>query len=429
MKDFIAELRARNHLQSLTAGVEDLLASGKQRGYIGFDPTADSLHIGNLAAVMLLVHFQRCGHQPVVLVGGATGMVGDPSGKSAERNLLDSKTLHHNVECITRQLRAFLDFEDPETGAFLVNNYDWFRPIGFLDFLRDVGKHITVNYMMAKDSVQRRLESGTGLSFTEFSYQLLQGYDFKHLYDTLGVKLQMGGSDQFGNITTGIELVRRMTDGAEAYGLTCPLIIKADGTKFGKSESGNIWLDPAKTSPYRFHQFWLNCADEDLEKLLLVFSLRPVEELYALLTEHQAQPERRLAQNALADEVTARVHGTEAVAQARQAADILFGKASVEFVNSLPWPFLEDVFAGLPGTTLSRSALAEPLSLIELLVATGVSPSKTEARKSIKAGAVRVNWQKVTDEQATITPADLIHQRLVIVQVGRKNYATARFED
>ncbi|MBK9418063.1 MAG: tyrosine--tRNA ligase [Flavobacteriales bacterium] len=415
---FIDELRWRGMLQDSTPGVEEHLAKGPQRGYIGFDPTADSLHVGNLVQIMFLTHFQRSGHRAVALVGGATGMVGDPSGKKSERNLLDEEALRHNEACIKAQLQRFLDFEHPTNPAQLVNNYDWFKDMGFLHFIREVGKHITVNYMMAKDSVKNRLE--TGISFTEFTYQLVQGYDYVHLNRTLGCTLQMGGSDQWGNITTGTELIRRM-GGGEAYAVTTPLLTKADGTKFGKSEGGNIWLDAQRTSPYKFYQFWLNASDDDTPRFLRIFSTRGQAELEALITDHAAAPHKRSLQKELAAEITRRVHGEQELTGAIAASEVLFGN-SADGLSGLTAQQWEDVFEGVPQADVARSALDAGTSIIDLLTDhTGFLPSKGEAKRALKEGSISVNKVKV-DEQRMVSEADRLGGRFILLQRGKKNY-------
>lgn len=421
---FIKELRWRGMIHDMTPGTEEQLAKEKTKGYIGFDPTAKSLHIGNLATVMLLVHLQRVGHQPIALIGGATGMIGDPSGKSAERNLLDAKTLKENQDGVRKQLEKFLDFEAPENPAIMVNNYDWFGQIGFLDFLRDAGKHLTINYMIAKDSVKKRLE--TGLSFTEFSYQLLQGYDFYHLYKESGVKLQMGGSDQWGNITTGTEFIRRKASG-EAYALTAPLITKSDGTKFGKSESGNVWLDAEMTSPYKFYQFWLNVADEDLPRLLRVFSLKSQEEVEAL----EQLPNPNEAKRALAEELTTRIHSVEDFENARDASSILFGSAALERIQRIDEKTLLEVFEGLPQETITRSEYDAATNVVDLLSETTkqiVFKSKGEARRMIQQGGVSVNKEKVTSAEAEVD-FQLLQNKYLLVQRGKKNHYLIRVAD
>lgn len=422
-KNFVEELRWRGMLHDAMPGTEELLQKEMVRAYIGFDPTADSLGVGNLVQVMTLTHLQRAGHQPIALIGGATGMVGDPSGKSAERNLLDLEVLRHNQECQKAQLQKFLDFDCGANSAVLVNNYDWFKEFGFLDFIREVGKHISVNYMMAKDSVKNRLENG--MSFTEFSYQLIQGYDFYHLWKHEGVKLQMGGSDQWGNITTGTELIRRMA-GGEAFALTTPLIKKADGTKFGKSEGGNIWLDAKRTSPYQFYQFWLNAADDDVYNYIRIFSLKGREELEALKEEHFQAPHLRVLQKALAEEITARVHSQTDLDKAVQASEILFGRGTNEQLRTLDEATLLDVFSGVPQFEVSRTVVEAGVQPVELLAEfSQVFPSKGEARKMIAANGVSLNKDKLTLDQ-TINPSDLLNNRFLLVQKGKKNYFLLR---
>lgn len=400
-------------------GLDDQLNKEMTGAYIGFDPTAASLHIGNLATIMLLKHFQLCGHKPYALVGGATGMVGDPSGKSAERNLLDEETLRYNQMRIEQQLRNFLDFEG-ENKAEVVNNYDWIGKFSFLEFLRDVGKHITVNYMMSKDSVKNRLE--TGLSFTEFTYQLLQGFDFYHLFASYGVKLQMGGSDQWGNMTTGTELIRRKA-GGEAYALTTPLVTKSDGTKFGKSEQGNVWLDPDMTSPYAFYQFWLNVADEDCPRLMRVFTLKNQEAIEALEKEHAASPHLRIMQKALAEELTVRVHSQEDLDMAVKASSILFGKSTRDELETLPEKLLLSVMEGVPQVRLTAGEFTEAPDVFELLSERThgvIFASKGEARRMIKQGGVSVNKEKLSpDSSANFT---LLQNKYLLVQRGKKNY-------
>lgn len=418
--NFIEELKWRGMLQDMMPGTDELLKKGPVKGYIGFDPTSDSLGVGNLVQVMILLHFQRCGHQPVALVGGATGMVGDPSGKSAERNLLSEDILNANLQGQKKQLEKFLDFTPGPTQASIVNNYDWFKNFSFLDFIRDVGKHITVNYMMAKDSVKSRLESG--LSFTEFSYQLVQGYDFYYLWKNNGVMLQMGGSDQWGNITTGTELIRRMESG-EAFALTTPLIKKADGTKFGKTESGNIWLDPKKTSPYKFYQFWLNSSDEDSKNYVRIFTTKSQEEVLALEAEHDLAPNQRLLQKAIAKEVTIRVHSEADYNTAVEASEILFGNAPTEALSKLDEETLLSVFEGVPQMQISRDELTAGISVIELLSdKANVFPSRGEARKLIQGGGVSINKQKLTDVNATQNVDGLLQNKYLLVQKGKKNY-------
>jgi tyrosyl-tRNA synthetase len=428
MTNFLDELRWRGMLHDAMPGTEEQLLNEQTAAYIGFDPTAASLHIGNLATIMLLVHLQRAGHRPIALVGGATGMIGDPSFKAAERQFLSEDTLRINQEGIRRQLEKFLDFTG-DNAAEIVNNYDWFKEIGFLEFLREAGKFLTVNYMMSKDSVKNRLE--TGISFTEFSYQLLQGYDFYHLYKTKGVKLQMGGSDQWGNITTGTELIRRKEGGGEesgpegrlprAFALTTPLVTKADGTKFGKSESGNVWLDPNLTSPYQFYQFWLAAADADCPRLLRVFTLLSREEIEAIEAEHAAAPHLRLMQKALARDVTTRVHSAEAYETAVQASEVLFGKGTLETLQALDETTFTQLFEGVPQTTLARAEYETAATVTDLLAAAAVYPSKGETRRNIQGGGVSVNKTKLTDPNAA-PDFGLLHGRYLLVGKGKKNH-------
>ncbi len=417
--NFVEELRWRGMLHDMMPETEELLTKEMVKGYIGFDPTADSLGVGNMVQIMTLVHFQRSGHKPIALVGGATGMVGDPSGKSAERNLLDLDTLQHNLDCQKRQLEKFLDFDCGANSAEIVNNYDWFKEFDFLGFIRDVGKHMSVNYMMAKDSVKKRLD--TGMSFTEFSYQLIQGYDFYYLWKNDGVKLQMGGSDQWGNITTGTELIRRLGRGS-AHALTTPLIKKADGTKFGKSEGGNVWLDPQRTSPYAFYQFWLNASDVDAENYIKIFSIKSREEIESLIVEHQEAPKKRVLQKALAEEVTVRVHSQSDLENALAASQILFGKATEEQLRAIDRPTLESVFEGVPQFDLNVSELEGGLDIVQALAeSTAVFPSKGEARKMLQGNGVSINKTKVGANKV-LTSADVIAGGLIIVQKGKKNY-------
>lgn len=422
MKDFIAELKWRNALHDAMPGTDKLLAEGMVNGYIGFDPTADSLGVGNLVQIMTLKRFQACGHRPIALVGGATGMVGDPSGKSAERNLLDEETLRHNQACQQRQLEKFLDFNCGANSAIIVNNYDWFKGIGFLDFIRDVGKRITVNYMMAKDSVKNRIsgDDREGMSFTEFTYQLIQGYDFYHLWKHHGVKLQMGGSDQWGNITTGTELIRRM-EGGEAFALTTPLIKKADGTKFGKSEKGNIWLDPKKTSPYRFYQFWLNASDEDVANFIRIFSMKSRDEIEALEAEHSKDKGRRVLQKALAAEITAMVHSEQALQSAQAASEILFGKSTEEDLRKVSEEELLDIFDGVPQAEMAKSTFDAGISISELLVKTGFLSSNSEARRALQENSISVNKSKINAD-AMINAEHLLLNRYVLLRRGKSNY-------
>ncbi|MGN6475601.1 MAG: tyrosine--tRNA ligase [Flavipsychrobacter sp.] len=422
----VKDLQARNLVQDMIPGTEEQLEKEMTSGYIGFDPTADSLHIGNLLPITLLMRLQRAGHKPYALVGGATGMVGDPSGKSAERNLLDMDTLQHNVNAQRKQLEKFLDFDPAKpNAAVMVNNYDWFKNFSFLDFIRDVGKHITVNYMMAKDSVQKRLE--TGISFTEFSYQLIQGYDFFHLNKNHNVKLQMGGADQWGNIVTGTELIRRKS-GNDAFALTCKLITKSDGSKFGKSESGNVWLDPEKTSPYQFYQFWLKLPDDDAARMSYNFSFRSVEEIAALVAEHQEAPHLRKLQKALADELTILVHSEEDLAFAKKASEILFGQSTVDALRSLNEKQLLEVMDGVPQVTGTKESLGgEGLDILNFLAESGIFPSKGEARKMVQNGGVSVNKEKVAGIDQKLTSAHLLNDKYMLVQRGKSNYTLAIF--
>lgn len=425
--NFVEELRWRGLLHDIMPGTEEQLQKEMTAGYVGFDPTADSLHIGNMVPIMLLVHFQRCGHKPIALVGGATGMVGDPSGKSAERQLLDTEQIEYNLNCQKKQLEHFLQFEGVKNNAEIVNNYDWFKEFSFLDFIRDVGKHITVNYMMAKDSVKNRLESG--MSFTEFSYQLVQGYDFYHLHKNKSCKLQMGGSDQWGNIVTGTELIRRKGSG-EAFAITAPLLMKADGTKMGKSEGGgNIWLDAKKTSPYKFYQFWLNVADEDIKKSFRIFSLKNREEIEAYEKEHDEAPERRLMQKALAEELTVRIHSQEAYDMAVEASSILFGKSTSVALSKLSEDDFHAVFEGVPTANLAMEELdGEGLDIVELLASkSGFLSSNGEARRSLKENAISVNKSKVSSS-FKLKPENLLLEKYAVLQRGKKNYLVAIFE-
>jgi len=423
--NLIAELQERKLVQDITPGAEDQLNKEMTSGYIGFDPTADSLHVGSLLPITLLMRLQRAGHKPYALVGGATGMIGDPSGKSAERNLLDAETIQRNCDGIRKQLEKFLDFDESKpNAAVMVNNYDWFKDYHFLDFIREVGKHITINYMLAKDSVQKRLE--TGLSFTEFSYQLIQGYDFYYLNNTYDVKLQMGGADQWGNILTGTELIRRK-GGSEVAAFTSPLITKADGSKFGKSEGGNIWLDPERTSPYQFYQFWLKLPDAEAEKMALVFSFKPIEEIKALIAEHQAAPHLRKLQKALAEELTIMVHSAEDLAFAQRASDILFGQSTVDALRSLNEKQLLEVMEGVPQVTAIKDILNEGVDIISFLAEHGVLPSKGEARKLIQNGGISINKEKVTATDFALKHEHLLNERYVLIQKGKSNYTLAIF--
>ena len=423
MKNFVEELTWRGMIHNITPGTEEALAKGPMSAYVGIDPTGDSLHIGHLVSIMILKHFQACGNKPFALVGGATGMIGDPSMKSQERNLLDEQTLAHNVECIKAQLGRFLDFDsDAPNKAELVNNYDWMKDYTFINFTRDIGKLITVNYMMSKDSVKKRLsrDSSEGMSFTEFTYQLLQGYDFLYLYEHRGVKLQLGGADQWGNITTGTELIRRTCSG-EAYALTCPLITKADGGKFGKTEKGNIWLDADRTSPYQFYQFWLNVSDEDAEKYIKIFTMLERETIEKAIEEHRADPGRRTLQKLLAEEVTRMVHGQEELDKAIRASQILFGKASAEDLRSLDEKTFLAVFDGVPTFNVPKDKL--PLGVLDFLaVETQVFPSKGEARKMIQGNGFSLNKEKMTDINRQIGEGDIIDGKYILVQKGKKDY-------
>ncbi len=425
-KDLVKELQWRNMIHTMMPGTEEQLAKEVTTAYVGIDPTADSLHIGHLVSIMLLKHLQLAGHKPLAVVGGATGMIGDPSFKAAERKLLTPDEVQHNVDCIKKQLEKFLDFDNPVNGAEILNNYDWMKDYLFLDFIRDVGKHITVNYMMAKDSVQKRME--TGISFTEFSYQLLQGFDYLTLYRTKGCRLQMGGSDQWGNITTGTELIRRM-EGGEAYALTCPLITKADGTKFGKTEGGNVWLDPEKTSPYKFYQFWLNCSDVDTARYIRIFTLLSKEEIESLEAEHAQAPERRVLQKALAKDITCRVHSVKDYETAVAASELLFGKGTTEQLNTLDRATLLSVFDGVPQFTVSRSLLDSGISVIDLCAAeTSMFASKGEIRRELKQNSISLNKQKI-GEDYKVTSNDILQSDLLLFQKGKKNYYIVKIED
>lgn len=423
MKNFVEELKWRGMIHDITPGAEEELMKGPAAAYVGIDPTGDSLHIGHLVSVMILKHFQNCGHKPYALVGGATGMIGDPSMKSAERNLLDEQTLGHNVECIKAQLGRFLDFDsDSPNAAKLVNNYDWMKDYTFINFARDIGKLITVNYMMSKDSVKKRLsrDSSEGMSFTEFSYQLLQGYDFLYLYEHEGVRLQLGGADQWGNITTGTELIRR-TLGEQAFALTCPLITKSDGTKFGKTEKGNIWLDPKKTSPYEFYQFWLNVADDDAEKYIKIFTMLDRETIESAIEEHRQDPGRRSLQQLLAKEVTIMIHGETEYANALAASKMLFGNSTSEELRKLDEKTFLAVFNGVPTFDVPKSEL--PCNILDFLaVKTGVFPSKGEARKMTAGGGVSINKDKVTDINYEVSEKDIMDGKYILAQKGKKNY-------
>ncbi|HEY0054974.1 MAG TPA: tyrosine--tRNA ligase [Pedobacter sp.] len=419
---FVEELRWRGMLHDIMPGTEEELNKGMTAGYIGFDPTADSLHVGHLTQIMTLIHFQRAGHKPYALVGGATGMVGDPSGKSAERNLLSEDVLTHNVTCLENQLKKFLDFGSGENSAEMVNNYDWFQNYSFLDFIRDVGKHLTVNYMMAKDSVKKRLEGETGMSFTEFSYQLVQGYDFYWLWKNKKCLVQMGGSDQWGNIVTGTELIRRK-DAGTAFAITTQLIKKADGTKFGKTESGAIWLDSKKTSPYKFYQFWLNTTDVDAKSWIRIFSLKSKQEIEALETEHDAAPHMRILQKALAEEITIRTHSEEALQTALKTSEFLFGTGSVDFLAQLNLEDVLEVFEGVPQFKISKEELSSGINVTDLLAEKSqVFASKGEAKKMIQGGGVAINREKVADPVETVDADKLVNGTYLIVQKGKKNY-------
>lgn len=430
MKNFIEEVTWRGMLHDVMPGTEEHLMEQMRVAYVGIDPTADSLHIGHLVGVMLLKHFQISGHKPLALVGGATGMIGDPSGKSNERNLLDEATLRHNQEAIKGQLARFLDFtSDAANAAELVNNYDWMKNFSFLDFIRDIGKHITVNYMMSKDSVKKRLssEAAEGMSFTEFTYQLVQGYDFLHLYKSKNCTLQMGGSDQWGNITTGTELVRRIASG-KAYALTCPLITKADGTKFGKSEGGNIWLDATRTSPYKFYQYWLNTSDIDAEKYIKIFTFLSKEEIEILTEKHREAPHLRLLQKRLAEEITVMVHSTEDLENAIKASNILFGNSTSDDLKQLDEATFLDVFDGVPQAEISRNEIEAGINIVDILnEKTGFFKSNGEARRALTANSISVNKEKVT-EDFLLSVKDLINNQFVLLQSGKKNYFVIRIK-
>lgn len=420
--NLIEELQWRGMIQDIMPGTAELLQKEMVSGYIGFDPTSDSLHIGSLVPILLLVHLQKAGHKPFALVGGATGMVGDPSGKSEERNLLSEEVLNHNLTGVKKQLSKFLDFSSGKPNAAeMVNNYDWFKDFSFLNFIREVGKHITVNYMMSKDSVKKRLDGETGMSFTEFTYQLVQGYDFYWLYQNRNCKLQMGGSDQWGNIVTGTELIRRKA-GGEAFAFTCPLITKADGGKFGKTEKGNIWLDATKTSPYQFYQFWLNAGDEDAKKWIKIFTLLPKAEIDALIAQHESAPHERALQKKLAEELTCFVHSKEDLDFAMKASDILFGNATTEMLQSLNEDQLLQVLEGVPTADIQKSQLAEGYDLVSFLADTQIFPSKGEARKMWQAGGLALNKSKISAEKTQLTNADLLRDKYLLVQKGKKNY-------
>lgn len=428
IKNFVEELQWRGMVHDTMPQTEEHLMEAMRSAYVGFDPTADSLHIGNLVPIMLLAHFQRSGHKPFALVGGATGMIGDPSGKSSERNLLDEKTLQHNQDCVRKQLSQFLDFTSgADNQAVMVNNYDWMKDFSFLDFIRDVGKHITVNYMMAKDSVKNRLsgESADGMSFTEFTYQLVQGYDFLHLFQHQECTLQMGGSDQWGNITTGTELIRRI-GGGKGYALTCPLITKSDGSKFGKSEGGNVWLDSKRTSSYKFYQYWLNTSDDDAEKYIKIFTFLEKDAIEELILQHQEAPHQRALQKKLAEEVTLTVHGAEALENAITASNILFGKSTSEHLKSLDEVTFLDVFEGVPQSEIARTEIEAGLDMIGALAEkTGFLKSNGEARRALKENSISVNKEKVREDYV-ITSSDLINDTFVLLQRGRKSYFVLR---
>jgi tyrosyl-tRNA synthetase len=420
--NLIEELRWRGMLQDIMPGTEEQLNKEMTSAYIGFDPTADSLHIGSLVPILLLIHLQKAGHKPFALIGGATGMVGDPSFKAEERKMLDEVTLEKNLAGIRAQLEKFLDFDPSRSNAAeIVNNYDWFKNISFLDFIRDVGKHITVNYMMSKDSVKKRIEGDSGISFTEFTYQLIQGYDFYWLNQHKNCKLQMGGSDQWGNITTGTELIRRM-GGGEAFAFTCPLLTKADGGKFGKTEKGNVWLDPEKTSPYQFYQFWLNASDEDATKWIKIFTFLPKAEIESLQQEHQAAPHLRLIQKKLAEEITSLVHGKESYEFAVKTSDILFGNVTTEVIKSLTEEQLLQVMEGVPQHEFPLERIGDATDIVTLLADTGIFPSKGEARKMVQSGGVSINKEKIPAIDFKPGTEQLLHNRYFLIQKGKKNY-------
>lgn len=426
MNNLIQELQWRGMIQDMMPGTEEQLQKEMTAGYIGFDPTADSLHIGSLVPILVLVHMQRTGHKPVALVGGATGMVGDPTGKSEERVLLSEEILQHNLNAVKKQLGKFLDFDSSKPNAAeIVNNYDWFKDFSFLNFIRDVGKHITVNYMMAKDSVKKRLESETGMSFTEFTYQLVQGYDFYYLYKNKNCKLQMGGSDQWGNIVTGTELIRRKA-GGEAFAFTCPLITKADGGKFGKTEKGNIWLDPNRTSPYQFYQFWLNTADSDAERYIKIFTFLSKEETEQLIAEHRQAPHLRNLQKRLAKEITCFIHGEKEYEFAVKASELLFRNASAEVLQSLNEKQLLQVMEGVPQVEVSLSQLKVGIDIVSFLADTKIFPSKGEARKMVQSGGVSLNKEKVSGIDFMVNTDKLINEKYILVQKGKKNYWLAK---
>ncbi|MES2418005.1 MAG: tyrosine--tRNA ligase [Bacteroidota bacterium] len=422
MTNFVAELSWRGMLHDIMPNTEEKLNAGMCAGYIGFDPTADSLHVGHLTQIMTLIHFQRAGHKPIALVGGATGMVGDPSGKSAERNLLTNEVLAYNLAQIEKQLSKFLDFGTHSNAAQMVNNADWFKNLSFLDFIRDVGKHITVNYMMAKDSVKKRLEGETGMSFTEFSYQLVQGYDFYYLWKNYNCTIQMGGSDQWGNIVTGTELIRRK-DAGTAYAITTQLIKKTDGTKFGKTESGAIWLDAERTSPYKFYQFWLNSSDTDVKAWIRIFTLKGQEEIEMLEQAHDAAPHLRILQKALAEDITVRTHSAAALETAIKTSEFLFGNGTLEFLQTLDSKSILELFEGVPQFNISKTALANGIDVATLLAEkTTIFPSKGEVKKTIQGGGLSINKAKIADAASIYTSVDLINNQFIVVQKGKKNY-------
>jgi len=424
--NFVEELHWRGMIHDIMPGTQEMLEQGMGTAYVGIDPTADSLHIGHLVSIMMLKQFQLSGHKPLALVGGATGMIGDPSGKSEERNLLSEELLRHNQECIKKQLLKFLDFDCGPNSAEIVNNYDWMKEFSFLQFLRDVGKHITVNYMVAKDSVKKRMEGGNGISFTEFTYQLVQGYDFLHLYQNKGCRLQMGGSDQWGNITTGTELIRRI-GGGDAFALTCPLITKADGGKFGKTEKGNIWLDPERTSPYTFYQFWMNCSDEDSKKYIRIFTLFSKEEIESMEAEQEAAPHLRTLQKALAKQLTIRVHSEEDFNQCVEASEILFGKGTTETLHKMDERTLLNVFEGVPQCEVLLSDIENGLNIVDLVAEkTDIFPSKGEARRMMKDGGLQLNKEKMK-EDFTVSKGNLLNSKYLLVQKGKKNYYLINF--
>jgi len=419
LSKFIEELKWRNMISDIMPGTEEQLNNEMTLGYIGFDPSSDSLGIGNLVQVITLLRFQECGHKPFVLIGGATGLIGDPSGKSTERNLLSKEELIYNQERQLKQLKKFLDFDCGKNSAEIVNNYDWFKDYKFLDFIRDIGKHITVNYMMSKESVKLRLENG--MSFTEFSYQLIQGYDFYYLYKNKGVKLQMGGSDQWGNIVTGTELIRKLCNG-QGYAITTNLVKKSDGTKFGKTESGNVWLDPKKTSPYKFYQFWINTSDEDVKNYIRYFTLKSKEEIENLEIEHDKKPELRLLQRYLAEDITLRVHGKYELEKSVKASEILFGDSPLEELKNFDYEEILNIFEGVPQFKLSRTEIEKGINILDLLVKSGTYSSKGEARKSIQQNALKLNKEKYSDTNSIINISHLISNKFILIQKGKKNY-------